>query len=273
MPGCGSNREQPEAVQVPETELALVVFDCGSIDVRDATEAFGFSKDQHPARTDLFVPCYLIEHNDRRLIFDTGLPDTIAETPDGLTLNGMTATLQETLEQQLAAMDLTPGDIDLVALSHTHFDHVGQAHIFPDAQFLLQRAEHEAAFSDNPPFGIDAAVVAPLVDFDFRLLDGVYDVFGDGTVTLLSTPGHTPGHQALQIQLEETGTVILSGDLLHFPESRELKLVPTFNTDPEATLQSLQRIEDIIAETGATLWIEHDPALAETLELAPYRYN
>jgi len=105
------------------------------------------------------------------------------------------------------------------------------------------------------------------------LLDGDHDVFGDGSVKILSAPGHTPGHQVLALELRELGPLVLSGDLYHFRKSRELRATPTFNTDRERTLRSMDKIEAYIAERGATLWIEHDAALADSIDLAPAYYQ
>ena len=95
-------------------------------------------------------------------------------------------------------------------------------------------------------------------------------MFGDGRVTLVAAPGHTPGHQVLLLDLEEFGPLLLSGDLWHFQVSRAQQRVPQFNVDAEQTIESMQKIEDLIDETGATLWIEHDLELAETLEIGSW---
>ena len=99
------------------------------------------------------------------------------------------------------------------------------------------------------------------------------EVFGDGTVVLVSAPGHTPGHQVLLLRLANTGPLLLSGDLYHFAESRALRRAPTFNHDAEQTFASMDKVEALIAAEGATLWIEHEMALAETLDLAPAFYD
>lgn len=256
----------------PPERLALRVFDCGRIEGADP-EAFGFPTDLHPARNDLFVPCYLIEHPKGRMIFDTGLPAAIAQSPTGITQNGMTMTLERTLVDSLRELaDLEAEDIDLLAMSHLHFDHAGQANDFAGATWLVQRPDYESAFGGTPPIAVQRETYAALEHADRLLLDGDHDVFGDGTVVLLSTPGHTPGHQALLLRLPETGNLVLSGDLYHYPESREHGLVPMFNHDRDQTRASMQRIEGLLEQTGAELWIEHDPALAESLELAPHAY-
>jgi N-acyl homoserine lactone hydrolase len=91
-----------------------------------------------------------------------------------------------------------------------------------------------------------------------RKLEGDLDVFGDGSVTILSTPGHTPGHESLLVHLPKTGWVVLSGDLAHFKDNWENRRVPSMNTSAEQTQASLKRIADLMAEKNAQLWINHD---------------
>lgn len=273
---CSASELAPdsEAGARPESAsgVRLTVFDCGRIAVDDV-EPFGLTKEETPVR-ELFVPCYLVEHPDGRLLWDAGLPIDLAgkgETelePDSRVL------YDRALPEQLAEMGLAPEGVDCVAFSHMHFDHVGAANLFPHATLLIQRAEHEAAFGNADATEIfDPTLYAKLADAETVLLDGDHDVFGDGRVRILSAPGHTPGHQVLLVELDETGPVLLSGDLYHFRANRRLRRVPAFNTDREATLESMDRIEAIVKERGATFWIEHDLALAESLDLAPAHYD
>jgi glyoxylase-like metal-dependent hydrolase (beta-lactamase superfamily II)/uncharacterized protein (DUF1499 family) len=244
----------------------LYVFDCGKITVADPS---AFSLTAEEAGTDeLFVPCYLIEHEKGRLLWDAGLPASVAQAGGRVEESDMVMTLERTLDQQLAELDLEPSDIDLVAFSHLHFDHCGHANLFTDSTLLIQRAEYEAAFGADPIAVFDPTLYSDLADNQTVLLAGDHDVFGDDSVRILSTPGHTPGHQSLLVRLA-SGPIVLSGDLYHFRASRELERVPVFNTDAEASRDSMRRIESLLEEEKATLWIEHDAALAATLAKAP----
>jgi glyoxylase-like metal-dependent hydrolase (beta-lactamase superfamily II) len=98
-------------------------------------------------------------------------------------------------------------------------------------------------------------------------------VFGDGSVTILSTPGHTPGHQSLLVVLPKTGALVLSGDAVHFRDNWEQRRVPSMNVNREQTLASLDRIAGVLAERKATLWINHDRAQSATLRYAPASYE
>ena len=124
---------------------------------------------------------------------------------------------------------------------------------------------------DNPVFRPELYV--DLIDAKRRTLNGDHDVFGDGSVKIISAPGHTPGHQVLYLELSNFGPLILSGDLYHFEASRELRRTPVFNTDAEETLRSMDKVEALIESTGATFWIEHSQELAESLNLAPAFYD
>jgi N-acyl homoserine lactone hydrolase len=104
-------------------------------------------------------------------------------------------------------------------------------------------------------------------------LEGDYDVFGDGNVTIIATPGHTPGHQSLSVKLPKTGALVLSGDAVHFKSNWENRGVPVNNTDKDQTLASMQRIADLMAKEKAQLWINHDKAQRDSLKMAPDYYD
>jgi glyoxylase-like metal-dependent hydrolase (beta-lactamase superfamily II) len=249
----------------------LYVLDCGVIGLADVS-GFGLTNDETPVR-ELFVPCYVIDHAGQQMLWDAGLPDAIVGQGEVTEDSGMTMRMDDTMADKLAVIGLAPADIDIVAFSHMHFDHVGAANLFTGAHLLIQDTEYEAAFvaKDNPVFQPD--LYLGLSENERTLLSGDHDVFGDGAVTIVSAPGHTPGHQVLLLRLANTGPLVLSGDLYHFAESRALRRTPVFNTDAEATLHSMDKVEALIREEGATLWIEHEKALAETLELAPAFYD
>jgi N-acyl homoserine lactone hydrolase len=171
----------------------------------------------------------------------------------------------ETLRRQLDRIGVRPEDVTWVAVSHTHGDHVGNVESFPKSKFLVQRPEYELARSSTPdPF----AEVR-----NFELLSGDHDVFGDGSVMLISTPGHTPGHQSLLAKLPNTGALLLTGDLVHFRYMWDHKVVPSFNFDRARSLASIDRVERLVAEHGAQLWIGHDKDIAATIRRAPAFYE
>ena len=263
--GCSA----PDAVR-------LYVFNCGELRLQDIS-AFGLTNEQSETR-ELFVPCYLIDHPKGKLFWDAGLnPELVGKGWVRLE-SGAEVYYARSVIDQLADIGLSPADIDLLAFSHMHFDHVGAVSDLlkggARARLLIQRAEYLAAFSnpeDHPVF--DPSQYAGLADLEKSLLDGDHDVFGDARVRLLSAPGHTPGHQLLFVDLARTGPVLLSGDLYHFRESRSLRATPVFNSSREETLASMQKLEAFLADRGAALWIQHDRALAASQQLAPAFYD
>ncbi len=252
-------------------ELRRYVFDCGW--ARCATPVpFGIADHETDVRHGPF-PCYMIEHPRGRLLWDGGIA---AQLPPGWQEDpyGNWVRLDRTLAEQLADMGLTLDSLDYIVFSHMHSDHVGIANELRSGTFIIQQAEYDAAFANQvtvPAF--DTAAYAGVRNLPRRTITGDHDVFGDGRVRIISTPGHTPGHQSLQLELAETGTVMLSGDLYHFPISRELRRMPVFNVDSAQSLESMRRVEALLQETGAQLWIHHDSTLFATLRKAPAYYR
>ena len=257
------------------TSPRLYVMDCGSIQF-DSVAMFGLTDVETTVR-ELVVPCYLIDHPNGKLLWDAGLPAAMAgnSTPIPMPGGGGTVTYARSLLDQLNELELNPTDIDKVAFSHMHFDHTGSANLFTASQLLIQQAEFTAAFEEAEKFeGVfEPTLYADMIKARRRILNGDHDVFGDGSVKIVSAPGHTPGHQVLSLTLANTGPLILSGDLYHFRFSRKNRRTPVFNFDAQATLTSMDRVEALIAKKGAQLWIQHDKALYDTLRLAPAYYD
>lgn len=247
--------------------VRMYVFDCGRLRF-DTLQSFSVGDEETEVR-ELAVPCYMVEHDNGRLLWDGGIPSAVAET-EGWQGEGMQMKLDRTLAEQLAEMDLGMDAFDYAAFSHMHFDHVGAANEVVGATLLIQQSEYDAAFADPVTIlGFDPAFYGNLEYADRVTLDGDHDVFGDGRVRIISAPGHTPGHQVLFVDLANTGPVVLSGDLYHFAFSREHRRVPEFNVDREQTLASMERVEALVEESGAQFWIEHELARFEQLKKAP----
>lgn len=248
----------------------LYVFDCGIIKV-DSLEMFGLEEGESDVR-ELFVPCYLVSHDEGMLLWDGGLPRSVADADGPVVIDGGSMIYDTWIEKQLEAMGLDSANISHAAYSHLHFDHAGAANHFLESEVLMQRAEWDAAFAEDAQH-VDTSLFDGLKQAKLTLLDGDHDVFGDGSVKLIYAPGHTPGHQVLLVTLDNTGPVLLSGDLYHTRASRKLQRPPIFNSDAQQTLDSMKKIERLMLESGATLWIEHDKALADTLKKAPEFYD
>jgi len=212
--------------------------------------------------------CYLIKHAQGWFLWDTGIADAVAAMPNGLAPADPRATTwrrPKTLAAQLEQLGVKPSDIKAMAVSHTHPDHIGNVEMFPATMLYVQKTEYEWPGANNAPrFKPEHPVTK---------LEGDRDIFGDGSIVIISTPGHTPGHQSLVVKLPKTGEVVLSGDAVHFKSNWDNRRVPSINTDKESTVTSMQRIADVMAKEKAQLWINHDKAQRDTLKMAPAFYE
>ena len=212
--------------------------------------------------------CYLIKHAQGWMLWDTGIPDAVAAMPNGLVPadpKGLFWHRPKTLAAQLDELGVKPSDVKTIAVSHTHPDHIGNVEMFPAAMLYVQKAEYEWPGANGAPrFKPEHPVTK---------LEGDRDLFGDGSVTILSTPGHTPGHQSLLVKLPHTGAVILSGDAVHFKSNWDNRRVPSMNFNKEQTLASLQKISDTMTKENAQFWINHDKPQRETLKMSPAFYD
>ena len=217
---------------------------------------------------DFVDSCYLIKHSKGWFLWDTGIADAVAAMPNGLAPadpKAVTWKRPKTLAAQLEQLGLKPDDIKAMAVSHTHPDHTGNVELFPQAMLYVQKAEYDWPGANNEPrFKASHPV---------ELLTGDKDVFGDGSVTILSTPGHTPGHQSLLVKLPKTGAVVLSGDAVHFKDNWDNRRVPSMNANKDMSAASMQKIADTLDKEKAQLWINHDKAQRDSQKMAPAFYD
>jgi len=244
----------------------LYIFDCG---INQGKDQARWSPGVNEGKAIEFSDnCYLIRHAKGLLLWDTGVTDAVATMPDGMVVaNGaITYRRTTTLAAQLTALGVKPADVTYVAVSHTHGDHVGNIAQFPSSTILIQGAEYDWAMTQptKPAFAATQNI---------EKVAGDRDVFGDGSVTILSTPGHTPGHQSLLVLLPKTGALVLSGDAVHFRDNWEQRRVPSMNFNRDQTLASLQRIATVLAEHKGQLWINHDKPQSDQLKYAPQYYE
>jgi len=244
----------------------LYVLDCGQNTGKDQSRWSPGVNEGKPI--DFSDNCYLIRHAKGLLLWDTGVPDAVAAMPDGMVVaNGAIIYRRpKTLIGQLAEIGVKPADITYVAISHTHGDHVGNVGLFPTSTILIQGAEYDWAMAQptKPAFAATQKI---------EKLSGDFDVFGDGSVVILFTPGHTPGHASLLVTLPKTGALVLSGDAVHFKDNWDHKRVPSMNVNRDQTLASLQRIATVLDEKKAQLWINHDKPQSAGLRYAPAYYE
>lgn len=249
--------------------LALYAMDCGRITEPDADAYADDGAYKGVAKT-LVVPCYLIRHPKGDLIWDTGVPESIADRPGGAWPEEGVV-VRRKLTDQLRRLGLTPADIEYLSVSHSHFDHIGNAGLFTGATWIVDADERAYAFrpaarARTESFANYAALeTAKTLQIEG---DGDHDVFGDGKVVIVQAPGHTPGHTVLLVRLA-SGPVLLTGDMWHVAESRAARRVPRFNTDRAQTLRSMDKVEALAKTTGARVIVEHVQADFDALPKFP----
>ena len=240
----------------PAPTVRLWRLDCGAVQVNDL-DAFSDTY-AYVGRSKLLTDsCYLIKHDDTYMLWDAGLP----ESSLGASLQSsdtMVASLSRTLKGQFSEIKVSPSSISIIGISHSHWDHTGQAASFPQAKLLMGQADLEAM---RKPGSERAKPLEHWLSGGGALeeITGDKDVFGDGSVIMLDLPGHTPGHHGLLVKLAKTGYVLLSGDVTHFRENYEKEGIPSFNDDRAKSVASLDRFKKIAATLKAVTIIQHEP--------------
>jgi glyoxylase-like metal-dependent hydrolase (beta-lactamase superfamily II) len=248
--------------QQPKNEIEkFYVFYCGDIALND----MGRFSPGYSGPGVLSVTCYLIKHSQGWLLFDTGLGDQLVNMPEGQRSNAGVWTVKKTLAAQLAEIGLKPSDINFLALSHSHGDHVGNVKLFPQATLLVQKAEYDWPDPTGTPRFPPGQPV--------RKVEGDHDVFGDGSVWLIATPGHSPGHQCLLVKLPKTGTIMLTGDAVHTKANWDSKRTPIQNFDSVQSAAALNRMAAVLKEHNGELWIGHEPTEVPLRKYAPAFYQ
>ncbi len=242
-------------------DMAVARLDCGTPQAPVAvnqrfsdTYAYGDKKIQ------FVYSCYLIKHGDDYLLWDTGHAMTAPNVAPKVSL-----------VDQLAKVELKPDQIKFVGISHYHADHTGQVASFPKATLLIGKGDWDAISAPKPAQGVNYKPFEGWIKGDNKVepvpLDK--DVFGDGSVIMLATPGHTPGHHSLLVKLPKMGNVIITGDAAHFRENWETDGVPSFNFNRAETIASIERLKKIAANLHATVIIQHDARDVSKLPVFP----
>jgi N-acyl homoserine lactone hydrolase len=234
-------------------ELSLTRFDCGKTTTVADVSGFSDVAAFKGLSIQLTFSCYLIKHGNDYLVWDTGNAPASGGAP------APTAP-SSSLVEQLAQLHLKPEQITFVGISHYHGDHIGQVASFPQATLLIGKGDWDKLNDPKPGAGVNPANFARWISGGgkFEALIGDKDVFGDGSVIMLNTPGHTPGHHSLLVKLKDKGNVLITGDLAHFRENYDSNGVPIFNTSRAETLASLDRFKQLAVNLQATVIIQHD---------------
>lgn len=245
-----------EALDKPSA-LRMYALECGTFDARDMGMFSDTGEfDKQPGK--LVGSCFLLVHPKGILLWDTGLPDSLANVPAGVTDPfGITLKVQKTLAAQLAELNVKPSEVTYVAFSHLHGDHTGNANSFTGSTWFIGKPDLAWALGKPTPPGVSAPSLSGHKKAKLQFIDFDHDVFGDGSVRILRAPGHTPGHQVLLVSLAKAGKLVLSGDLFHTKTSAAKGLIPMFNNSRADTLASIDRISKVLKANNARLIVQH----------------
>jgi len=223
------------------------------------------------------ISAYLLETTQGFVVFDTGFNSGLLRDPDlrqqHFTAHGWETPVvwpQHEMLNQLAEIGVAPDDIRHVILSHAHLDHAGNLKRFSNAKVWMQKTEYDFAFEEPTPLGVVRADLdGP--EIDWALIDGDFEVMPG--LNLLSTPGHTPGHQSAHVSLPKTGPALLVGDVGDWMKNFDDEVLPGEAADDEAALASIRRINRIRHDQNALMFVCHDPELIQRQKLAPEFYE
>lgn len=269
-PAIETPNEEKAAPAEPMVDAPrLYVLDCGHIDVSDMG-IFDRGGAYNGQKRSLVDTCFLIRHPSGDLLWDSGLPDSIHDTPDGVVSEPFKLMMPKTLKGQLERLGVPPDYVEYFSISHSHFDHLGNANLFKNSTFIVNEKERDYMFRADAHADAEAfAAYSDLEAAKKATFTDSYDVFGDGKVIIVSMPGHTPGHSVLLVNLDHSGPILLTGDLYHLTPARANRTVPAFNTSAEETLASMDKFEELAKASGARVIIQHETADFDNLPHAP----
>ena len=240
-----------QALAQAPAEVTLARIDCGTgATPTEVSPRFNDTFAHSGLKLTFTFSCYLIKHGNDYMVWDTGF------APGGPSPNAPKIGIADRLKEA----SVSPEQVKFVGISHFHADHTGQLAPFKNATLLIGKGDWDGVTATPPVQGANAAGFKVWIAENRKVepLTADKDVFGDGSVVVLRTPGHTPGHSALLVKLKEMGPILLTGDLFHFRENYDSDGVPSFNADRAATVASIERFKKTAANLKATVIIQHD---------------
>jgi glyoxylase-like metal-dependent hydrolase (beta-lactamase superfamily II) len=225
---------------------------------------------EDPRYLEMVTPTFLIEHPKGLVLFDTGYSWKMAEDFDAymeemsklkLIVDHRPFTRDLVVDEQLKRHGYDPAKVGYVVVSHGHYDHAGAVGLFPDAQiFAIAGEMRYAAWPDarHVRLGFKSTDIAATRGLNWTEPDADHDLFGDGSVVILKTPGHTPGECSLRVRLKNE-TVMLTGDTLHLRAQIKTLHGMGGDYDKKQAADSVKRVVEMAKADSARLWINHDP--------------
>ncbi len=234
-------------------QVTLYAFNCGWFQCKPG---FFIEGDEGPQMR-APVPAYLIQHPRGRALFDTGMGVRFRrEQADALSADKFGLEWFEGMDiaSRLKAIQVAPASINWVVNSHLHIDHCGGNALLPNATVIMQSNEYDAARNSDQPL-----LYAP-DDYDtgqpVKKISGEFDLFGDGTVRIVPTYGHSPGHQSVIVKLAG-GEVLLAGDCCYTERNLDVMALPNATADVELAMQTLHRVHSL-RKSGTHILFGHD---------------
>lgn len=222
--------------------------------------------------------CYVVEHASGLVLVDCGINPRLVEDPIGglgeqTAMSELLVAPGDDVATKLTQIGFEPADVSHVVLTHLHYDHCGGLCLLPGAEVHVQTAER--TFASSPPvYQAPAYLAGDWARVDpsrWRETTGDTDVLGDGSIVAFPTPGHTPGHQSVQVTLPE-GDVILVGDAAYHPTQMAERRLPGYLWNPDALVESWEEIERRRDRCGASLLFSHHPG-PDRIPTGPERWR
>lgn len=211
------------------------------------------------------VAMYIIDHPRGLVVYDTGNADEVSDGGcEAYWGAGMCEALRpdqtraEVIDRQLAKFGYSVEQVKYVVYSHFHLDHAGNIELFPKATHVAQKAELRAAWWPEK-WQASAFIMKDYDetrDFAFMELTGDFDLYGDGSIVILDSKGHTQGHQSVLVRLPKTGSLVLAGDAVYTPEN-EAGAIPGITWNTYESMESINRLKRIRDAEDGELWYSH----------------
>lgn len=247
----------------------IYAFTCGAI-----TFSYPGLRSTETGMLKVPVTSYLVDHPKGHLVFDTGMSLQIRNSFDDYVPEyakhdrSFHYEAGDDIASRLTGAGFDTDDISMIVNSHLHHDHCGGNALIPNARVLVQQVEWDHAQRQ----GSDTMAYRR-ADFEtgqeVQKLEGDHDVFGDGSVMCLPTPGHTPGHQSLRVTTS-SGTYLLCGDACYLSASLDDLVLPLNVADPTETRETLEKLQ-AMRDEGIQVFPGHDPWFWKNVPQAPER--